>query len=83
VCEEVGFQVVDNTTGYWKAGDALLMNMNSFHRGAAHVGKDAPDRVMLILTFVPKPVERAESRQLSQGITFSLRWYVKELIPDI
>ena len=29
---------------------------------------------MLILTFVPRPRSRAESRQLSQGITFSLRW---------
>ena len=29
---------------------------------------------MFILTFVPQPRSRAESRQLSQGITFSLRW---------
>ena len=50
------------------------MNMNSYHRGTAHVDKNAMDRVMLILTFVPKPVSRAESRQMSQGITFSLRW---------
>lgn len=73
VCEEGGFQVVGED-GYWKAGDALLMNMNSYHRGAAHIDPNAEDRVMLILTFVPKPQEKAESRQMSQGITFSLRW---------
>ena len=73
-CEKEGFQAVDSRTGYWKAGDALLMNMNSYHRGTAHTDPNAPDRVMLILTFVPKPEEKAESRQLSQGITFSLRW---------
>lgn len=73
-CHEHGFQAVNTTSGYWKAGDALLMNMNSYHRGTAHVDPKAQDRVMLILTFVPKPEEKAESRQLSQGITFSLRW---------
>lgn len=73
-CEREGFQAVNSRTGFWKAGDALLMNMNSYHRGTAHTDPNAPDRVMLILTFVPKPEERSESRQLSQGITFSLRW---------
>ncbi|GAX24307.1 hypothetical protein FisN_4Lh421 [Fistulifera solaris] len=72
-CEKEGFQLV-NEEGYWATGDALLMNMNSYHRGSAHTDPDALDRVMLILTFVPRPEERAESRQMSQGITFSLRW---------
>ena len=72
-CDEYGFQLV-NDNGYWGQGDALLMNMNSWHRGGAHTDPDGLDRVMLILTFVPKPIERAETRQLSQGITFSLRW---------
>jgi len=73
-CNTHGFQAINTTTGYWKAGDALLMNMNSYHRGTAHVDPNAEDRVMLILTFVPRPQTKAESRQLSQGITFSLRW---------
>jgi Phytanoyl-CoA dioxygenase (PhyH) len=101
-CEREGFHAVNSSTGYWRAGDALLMNMNSYHRGTAHTDPNAPDRVMLILvsegrcgthhamllgsfshrmafscisqTFVPKPQELAESRQMSQGITFSLRW---------
>jgi len=73
VCEENGLQPV-NEKGYWRAGDALLMNMDSTHRGSAHVDPDALDRVMFIMTFVAKPRSRAESRQIIQGITFSLRW---------
>lgn len=72
-CEDHGFQLV-NADGYWRAGDAMLMNMNTWHRGAAHTDPTALDRVMLILTFVPQPRAKAESRQMSQGITFSLRW---------
>jgi hypothetical protein len=72
-CDKHGFQIIKDE-GYWSTGDALLMNMDSWHRGAAHVDPQGPDRVMLILTFVPKPQERAESRQMAQGITFSLRW---------
>lgn len=72
-CQSNGFQLV-NDDGHWGQGDALLMNMNSWHRGGAHTDPDGLDRVMLILTFVPKPIDRAETRQLSQGITFSLRW---------
>lgn len=74
ICERDGFQYTDSRTGNWRAGDALLMNMNSYHRGAAHTDPGSPDRVMMILTFVPKPEPRSESRQMSQGITFSLRW---------
>jgi hypothetical protein len=72
-CDEEGFQVVGDD-GYWGIGDALLMNMNSYHRGAAHTDPEGEDRVMLILTFAPKPESRVESRQMSEGITFSLRW---------
>lgn len=74
VCERHGFQVVQDDTGYWGIGNALLMNMNSWHRGSAHIDPNAQDRVMLILTFAPQPKERAETRMMSQGITFSLRW---------
>jgi Phytanoyl-CoA dioxygenase (PhyH) len=68
LCEENGFHLV-GTDGYWRSGDALLMNMNSWHRGSAHTDPRAQDRVMLILTFVPQPVSRAESRMMSQGIS--------------
>jgi len=73
MCGEEGFQLV-NENGVWATGDALLMNMNSFHRGSAHTDPDALDRVMLILTFMPKPKDYAESRRMAQGITFSIRW---------
>ena len=73
MCGKEGFQLV-NEKGIWATGDALLMNMNSFHRGSAHTDPDAPDRVMLILTFMPKPKDFSESRRMAQGITFSLRW---------
>lgn len=74
LCNKEGFQLVDPKEGCWVAGDALLMNMNSYHRGSAHTDPDGEDRVMLILTFSPKPQNRGESRLMSQGITFSLRW---------
>jgi len=72
-CDRNGIQLVGKD-GYWKAGDGMLMNMNVWHRGHAHIDPEGADRVMLILTFVPRPRTHAESRQMSQGITFSLRW---------
>jgi hypothetical protein len=72
-CEAEGYQLVGEN-GYWATGDALLMNMDSWHRGAAHRDPNALDRVMLILTWVPRPQAKAESRQMAQGITYSLRW---------
>lgn len=31
---------------YWRAGDAVLMNQNTFHRGWKHDMKNGPDRGM-------------------------------------
>lgn len=78
VCHAHGFPVTqqqpNSTHSIWKQGDAMLMNMNSWHRGAAHTDPTpGHERVVLILTVVPVPQPRAESRQLSQGITFSIR----------
>lgn len=52
----------------------LFFPNDSWHRGAAFNETGAPDRVMLILTWVPKPRSHTESRQIPHGITFSLRW---------
>jgi Agenet domain len=71
-CEEAKLHGV-NEHGVSR-GDALIMNMNSYHRGSAHIDYGGLDRIMLILTFSPKPSRRAETRQMSQGITFQLRW---------
>jgi hypothetical protein len=73
LCTKHGFQLA-NENGHWGIGDALLMNQNSYHRGAAHIDPNGLDRVMFILSFLPKPTQRAETRLMSQGITFSLRW---------
>ena len=72
-CEAANLKAVHPTSGF-SGGDALIMNMNSFHRGSAHVDPTAPDRIMLILSFTPKPSRRAERRQLSSGFTYQLRW---------
>ena len=72
-CEAANIKAVHPTSGF-SGGDALIMNMNSFHRGSAHVDPTAPDRIMLILSFTPKPARRAERRQLSSGFTYQLRW---------
>lgn len=72
-CEAANMKAVNPTSGF-SGGDALIMNMNSFHRGSAHVDPTAPDRIMLILSFTPKPARRAERRQLSSGFTYQLRW---------
>lgn len=64
----------DSSKAYFKAGDALLMSSDSFHRGSAFTDPNAPDRIMFILSFSPKPKKRAETRQMSQGLTFQLRW---------
>ena len=63
-----------STLSYWKAGDAMLMNMHSFHRGGAHTNPHALDRVMLIVTMGPKPRPGPESRQISRGATMNLRY---------
>lgn len=63
-----------SSSSYWKAGDAILMNMHSFHRGGAHTNPQALDRVMLILTLGPKPRPGPESRQISRGATMNLRY---------
>ncbi|GKY96123.1 hypothetical protein MPSEU_000572600 [Mayamaea pseudoterrestris] len=72
VCGQHGIAMVGED-GVWPAGDGLLMNMQAFHRGTAHTDPSGPDRVMLILSFTNRQ-RRAESRQLSQGYSYSLRW---------
>ena len=48
--------------------------MNVWHRGAAHRDPHGHDRVMLILSWIPKPKVEAESRQMVHGITYAMRW---------
>jgi hypothetical protein len=72
-CGENGFQV--SGSGKWNQGDAILMNQQSFHRGAAHVDPDGPHRALFIITFAPRPIDiRYETRLIGQGGSYSLRW---------
>eukprot|EP00535_Pseudo-nitzschia_heimii_P004648 CAMPEP_0197179122 /NCGR_PEP_ID=MMETSP1423-20130617/4174_1 /TAXON_ID=476441 /ORGANISM="Pseudo-nitzschia heimii, Strain UNC1101" /LENGTH=415 /DNA_ID=CAMNT_0042628987 /DNA_START=354 /DNA_END=1598 /DNA_ORIENTATION=- len=41
--------------GVWKAGDAVLMNQNTFHRGWKHEMQKGPDRAIAVLTFTSRP----------------------------
>ena len=64
-------------TPQWSAGDAVLMNSGSFHHGGVHTNEDPTldtERVMLVVTFAARRRARAESRQISQGTPYTLRW---------
>lgn len=71
-CEKVGFQVSGD--GEWKKGDAIFMNQQSFHRGAAHNDPNGPHRVLFIISFSHRPFEKGETRMLGQGGSYSLKW---------
>ena len=72
-CANHTFQV-SGVNNLWVTGDGLLMNQQSFHRGKAHVDPTAPDRVVFIITFAPRPLERGETRMLGLGGSYSMRW---------
>lgn len=72
LCGEHGFRVTKDRE--WKAGNAILMNQQSFHRGPAHVDPNGPHRVLFIVTFAPRPIQKAETRQLGRGGSYSARW---------
>lgn len=44
-----------NTSSTWQAGWGALMNSQTIHRGMAHTDPNAMDRVVITLTFVPRP----------------------------
>ena len=45
----------DNNQMLWLAGDAVLMNQNTFHRGTKHTDKKGGDRVIIVITFTSRP----------------------------
>ena len=73
ICDQHSFQVKTNET-HWRTGDAIIYNMNSWHRGAAHIDPNEGDRVVMIFTLTSKPRPRGESRRVSDGIPYSQRW---------
>lgn len=73
VCVGNSFQASGD--GYWKGGDALFMNQQNFHRGAAHSDPNGPHRALFIVTFAPRPMDMLyETRMLGTGGSYSLRW---------
>jgi len=46
---------INMDTGIWLAGDAVLMNQNTFHRGWKHDMQNGPDRALIVLTFTSRP----------------------------
>lgn len=91
VCEEEGLIPIVNHDGIWPRGMSVLMNTNSYHRGGEYTGEGIskeewerhpvtgemgpPHRVMIVMTFAPIPLKRAESRMLTHGLSYSLPWY--------
>jgi hypothetical protein len=90
-CSEGGSFPVVNADGYWPAGTGVLMNTNSLHRGGAYYHYEKgpegfeydpesktfrpPHRAMLVVTMSSQPQARAETRMLTQGLSYSLPWY--------
>jgi len=72
-CQDHCFQASGNNS-VWKKGYGILMNQQSYHRGAAHVDSNGPHRVLFIVTFTHRPTARAESRQIGQGGSYSMKW---------
>ncbi|KAL3916025.1 MAG: hypothetical protein SGILL_005363 [Bacillariaceae sp.] len=56
------------------AGDALLYSADVFHRGNAHTDPDAPDRVVIFLTFAGSRQGPHDRRSLPFGTVHSLNW---------
>lgn len=42
-------------TPVWLAGDAVLMNQNTWHRGWEHTLRNGPDRAIIVITFTSRP----------------------------
>lgn len=83
MCEQLNFQVADSRgrlakegdERVWKTGDGYLMNLNTYHRGPAHIDPNGPERAMLILTISPRPRGlEFDRRQISLGTSYSGRW---------
>jgi hypothetical protein len=72
VCEDrkIGLHQVSKH-GFWKEGDAALLNQQVWHRGTRHVDRDAPERMVFIVSFLGRPTD---TRQLSRGTYFHMKW---------
>ncbi|KAG7363319.1 hypothetical protein IV203_026679 [Nitzschia inconspicua] len=62
--------------GVWKMGWGALVNQQTFHKGMGFTQEGAPDRVVLIATFAPRPIHHRglETRMIGHGGSYSLLW---------
>mmetsp|Transcript_23994 Transcript_23994/g.66489 ORF Transcript_23994/g.66489 Transcript_23994/m.66489 type:complete len:848 (-) Transcript_23994:674-3217(-) len=77
ICNEYGALAVSGDDGgFWKMGHGALVNQQTYHRGMGFTQEGAPDRVVLIATFAPRPNYQhgMETRQIGQGGSYSLLW---------
>jgi hypothetical protein len=61
----------------WPRGWGAVYNQQTYHRGGAHIDPNGPDRVILVMTFVPRPYRSRgyDGRMVSLGGTYSIAWY--------
>ncbi|KAL3926570.1 MAG: hypothetical protein SGBAC_013423 [Bacillariaceae sp.] len=71
-CEEnkIGLHEIRDG-GIWKAGDAVLLNQQVWHRGTQHTDPDSSERIIFILSFIGRPTD---NRQLARGTYFHMKW---------
>lgn len=61
----------------WPRGYGALLNQQLQHRGTAHTDEGGEARVMVVMTFAPRPrwaPGQLETRMVSLGSTFSIHW---------
>ena len=56
------------------AGHGALLNQHLWHRGGAHTDPTAPERIVLVLSFLARPRFDRDPRQLSRGTYFHQKW---------
>mmetsp|Transcript_19282 Transcript_19282/g.22279 ORF Transcript_19282/g.22279 Transcript_19282/m.22279 type:complete len:861 (+) Transcript_19282:169-2751(+) len=54
-CKQIVSGKRDDNKLLWLAGDAVLMNQNTYHRGWKHTDKKRGDRAIIVITFTSRP----------------------------
>lgn len=72
ICDNNGFPLSSaSPDGVWHTGDGALLNQQVWHRGAKHYDRQAPERVVFIVSFIGRP---DATRQLARGTYFHQKW---------
>lgn len=75
LCEMYGLQMSESSPeGIWHSGDAAILSQQVWHHGAAHRDANSLDRILFIVSFLPRPDLKNHRRQLSRGTFFHMRW---------